>query len=299
MTVKKIRCIPAVMAIAIITGLYGCGNLGGGGVLFPPTASATIAPTATVTPIPPALSVNGTDISLQEFNAELARYQQAQSSLGKTSSLEDARKAVQNDMVDTLLLSQGAETYGFAVDDATLQSRIDRLTSEVGGADALSAWESSHGYTDTDFRSTLRHQIEAAWMRDHVIASVPKTAEQVHVKQILLYNSTDAQQVLGQLQAGASFDTLANRYNPLTNGDLGWFPRRYLPDAAIEEAAFALQVGQYSAVIQDETGYHILYLVERDPAHQLSPDALLTLQTLALTDWLTQRRNESTIIITP
>ena len=92
-------------------------------------------------------------------------------------------------------------------------------------ADALATWESAHGYTDADFRSALRRQIAAAWMRDRITASVPATAEQVHVKQILLYNASDAQQVLANLQAGTAFDDLAAQYDPVTKGDLGWFPR--------------------------------------------------------------------------
>lgn len=253
----------------------------------------------TATPIPPAVIVNGEEISQVEFDAELARYQQTQVSLGNTVILDAARQAVLNDMVDTLLLAQAASTYGFSVNDATVQGRIDDLVSQVGGADALATWESTHGYTDAEFRSSLHVQILAAWMRDRVVASVPSTAEQVHVKQILLYNASDAQQVLGELQAGTAFDDLAAQYDSVTKGDLGWFPRGYLADMAIEEAAFALQPGKYSDVIQDETGYHILYLVESDPARQLSPDALLTLQAHALQDWLTQRRKESTILFAP
>jgi peptidyl-prolyl cis-trans isomerase C len=219
--------------------------------------------------------------------------------MGNTVSPETARQAVMTDMVDTLLLAQGASTYGYSVDDAALQSRIDNLISQVGGADALKAWESAHSYTDVDFRSDLRRQIAASWMRDRVTASVPATADQVHVKQILLYNASDAQQALGDLQSGTTFDDLAAQYDSVTGGDLGWFPQGYLPDPAIETAAFALQPGQYSAVIQDETGFHILYLVERDPARPLSPDALLTLQARALQDWLAQRRKESTITYAP
>ncbi len=75
--------------------------------------------------------------------------------------------------------------------------------------------------------------------------------------------------------------------------------RGYLSSKVIEDAAFALQPGKHGAVIQDETGYHILYLVERDPARLLSPDALLTLQEHAVQNWLSQRRNESTILFAP
>jgi parvulin-like peptidyl-prolyl isomerase len=261
-----------------------------------PTLTLTTIPTPTETPVPLAASVNGEGITAAEFEAELARYQAAQASLGNTVSLETATQTVLNEMIDTLLLEQGAAASGFVVDEATVQSRIDTLAAQVGGPDTLAAWEAAHGYTDADFRSGLRLQIAAAWMRDQIAASIPNTAEQVHVKQILFYNAGDAQQALGLLQAGSNFDDLAAQYDPVTKGELGWFPRGYLPSAAIEEAAFALQPGQYSAIIQDETGYHILYVVERDPTRLLSPDALLTLQERAVQSWLTQRRNESTIL---
>lgn len=264
-----------------------------------PTPTPTPIPTPTETPIPLAASVNGESITTAEFEVELARYQQAQANLGNTVSLETATQAVLNDMIDTVLLAQAAAAYGLVVDDATVQSRVDALAAQVGGPDALAAWESAHGYTDADFRSALRRQIAAAWMRDQIAASVSSTAEQVHVKQILLYNADDAQQALGFLQAGWNFDDLAARYDPVTKGELGWFPRGYLPAPAIEDAAYALQPGLYSAIVQDETGYHILYVVERDPARLLSPDALLTLQERAVQSWLTQRRNESTILIEP
>jgi peptidyl-prolyl cis-trans isomerase C len=136
-------------------------------------------------------------------------------------------------------------------------------------------------------------------MRDQIAASVPTTAEQVHVKQILLYNSEEAQQALGYLQAGADFNDLAAQYDPVTKGELGWFPRGYLLEPALEEAAFALQPGQYSGVVQTQAGFHILYMVERSPDRPLSPDALLALQQRAISDWLAQQRSTSTIQFEP
>jgi peptidyl-prolyl cis-trans isomerase C len=285
------------IAFLFALALAACGvDLGPAPTLTP---TPTLIPTPTETPVPLAVSINGEGITAAEFEAELARYQQAQASQGNTVSLETATQTVLNDMIDIVVLAQGAAASGLVVDEATVQSRVDNLSGQVGGTDALAAWESAHGYTDADFRSGLRRQIAAAWMRDQIIASVSSTAEQVHVKQILLYNAEDAQQALGFLQAGWNFDDLAAQYDPVTKGELGWFPRGYLPAQAIEDAAFALQPGQYSAIVQDETGDHILYVVERDPARLLSPDALLTLQERAVQSWLTQRRNESTILFAP
>ena len=264
-----------------------------------PTATPTPTSMPTITPIPLEVSVNGEGITVAEFEAELARYQQAQTALGNAVSLKIATQTVMEDLINTLLLAQGAAANSQAVDDAAVQSRIDALAAQIGGPAALTAWQSAHGYTEVDFRSDLRRQMAAARMRDQIAASVPSTAEQVHVKQILLYNSDAAQQALGYLKAGWNFDDLAAQYDPVTKGELGWFPRGYLPESAIEQAAFALQAGQFSDVIQTRAGYHILFVVERDPAHPLSPDALLTLQERAIQDWLTQQRNESTILFAP
>jgi peptidyl-prolyl cis-trans isomerase C len=264
-----------------------------------PVPTITILPTVSATSIPPAISVNGEDISTAEFQAELARYQHAQNALGNIVSQEAATLSVRNELVDSLLLEQGAAVKNYVVDDATLQARVDALAVQVGGPDVLAAWETAHGYTDADFRSGLRRQMAAAWMRDQIAASVPVTAEQVHIKQILLYNEPEAQNDLGLLQAGADFNTLAAENDPVAKGELGWFPHGYLPSQAIEDAAFTLQPGQFSAIIKDDTGYHILFLVELDPSHQLSPDALLTLQQHAVQSWLTQRLEQSTILFAP
>jgi parvulin-like peptidyl-prolyl isomerase len=285
----------SILTVPLVFALVACGQ-----DLTPiivPTL--TFIPSPTATPVPPAISVNGEGISTADFQAELARYQHAQVALGNAVTQENATQAVKNDLVDTLLLEQGAASLNFAVDDATVQARVDALAAQVGGMDALATWEAAHGYSDAAFRSELHLEIAAAWMRDQLTTSVPGTAEQVHVKQILLYNEGEAQQVLGLLQAGGNFSDLAAKYDPVAKGELGWFPRGYLPSKAIEDAAFALQLGQYSPIIKDETGYHILYLVERDPAHLLSPDALMTLQENAVQSWLTQQREQSKIFFAP
>src|SRR5450759_4018995 len=113
-----------------------------------PVPTITILPTVSATSVPPAISVNGEAISMAEFQAELARFQQAQTALGDTVSQEAAVQAVRNDLVDTLLLEQGAASKNFVVDDTTLQARVDALAAQVGGVDALAAWETAHGYTD-------------------------------------------------------------------------------------------------------------------------------------------------------
>lgn len=264
----------------------------------PPSSTFTAsAPTATLPPM--ALTVNGDGISLDEFNAELARYQAAQTALGKPVTQEQAVTSVTDDLIAQLLLAQGAKEAGFTLDAPALQTRIEALSAKLGGADKLTVWQQAHGYTDESFRVALMRQAAAAWMRDKIISAVPSTAEQVHVRQILLYNQANAQKYWNLLEAGSKFDTIALQVDPVTRGDIGWIPRGYLSEKPVEDAAFALEPNKYSAIIQDKVGFHILELIEHQADRPLSPDQKLTLQAHALSNWVADHRQKSSIVIAP
>ena len=259
------------------------------------------SPEPTLTPIPPtptpvplAAVVNGEGITLAEYQAELARFDAASPITG-TNIATTTQTVVLNDLIDQTLLAQAATENGYNVDHDLLQSRIDALTTQIGGLQALESWQAAHGYSEGEFETALKRSISAAWMRDQIIAAVPETADQVHVMQILVPGKAEADTVYASLQSGKDFLDVATTYDPLTNGDLGWFPRGYLSAKLIEETAFGLQPGQYSAVVQTDIGFHILYLVERDPQHELQPDASRALQVKALQDWISERRNQSAI----
>jgi parvulin-like peptidyl-prolyl isomerase len=242
--------------------------------------------------------VNGEYILIPEFQSELDRYKSAQTALGVTFTEDDANRTVLEDMIAQTLLAQSARAENFQVTESDLKARIDALANQIGGADALSAWESAHGYDAISFQVALKRSAEAAWMRDKIIADVPKVVEQIHVRQILTYNEADARVAYEQLKAGSDFDELAALYDPITLGELGWIPRGYLLDAKADEAVFALPASAYSDVITTEAGFHIFKALDRGD-HVLSPDALLVMQELALKKWLDQKRATSNVVLAP
>lgn len=294
---KKFIWIALTVLLAL--GLSACASDSA-----PEPVSSTPEPTFTPAPptptsAPMALTVNGEGITVTEFEAEVQRYLAAQTALGKPVDEAAARNVVAEDFIAQLLLAQGARANGFTLDDAALQARVESLAAQVGGAEALSAWQQAHGYSDQAFRSALRRVAEAAWMRDKIVTSISSTVEQVHVQQILLYNQDTAQSFLLQLNGGADFDELALRADPLTRGDLGWVPRGYLLNPQIEEAAFRLEVGQYSEVIATEVGFHIVKVLARDPARPLSPDAYLALQERTLKRWVEEQKQFANVTVAP
>jgi peptidyl-prolyl cis-trans isomerase C len=294
---SKPRLFLTQIILLLALGLSACAPFLTASTPTPQAPTATPMP-PTATPPPAAATVNGEIVTLAEFQAELQRYKSAQTALGKTVSDADANKIVLEDLIAQFLLAQAARDAKFELTETNLKSRIDALATQIGGAEALSAWRSAHGYDAAAFQIALKRAAEAAWMRDKIIAEVPKTMEQVHLRQILTYNEAKVSAALEELKAGKDFDVIAARFDPITLGELGWTPRGYLLNAKANDAALALQVGAYSDVIATNAGFHIFKVIERG-VHPLTPDALLTMQELALKNWLAERRAKSAVVLAP
>jgi len=292
----KPRAFPSqlilVWLILIIT-LTSCS----GSADSPPTGTATpVPPTRTPfppspTPIPTAAVVNGELITLAAYQEELARYQAA----FNRDLTEEDRQIVLQDMIYQTLLAQGAAAEGFQVSEEELDQRLSNLET---GSLSLQDWLADNGYTEESFRANLKRSLEAAWMRDQILAEVPTKAEQIRAQQILFYERNLAESVDDTIRSGANFDQLAAQYDPQTRGDLGWFPRGYLTLPALDEILFALEGGDITEIIETEIGYHIIKIIEKDQDRPLDPAVRLVLQEQALQDWLDRRWKLSTIEIT-
>jgi len=255
-----------------------------------PTATPTLsAPTST--PEPAAAVVNGERIPLAWFENEVDRYLIAQEALGQSDvDSAAAQKIVLDDLIDSVLLAQAAREAGPGVTDAEVQARIDALSAE----EDLTAWMADWGYTETDLFDSLKFQMLAGLQREEIIDSVPETADQVEIRQVFAYTEVGANNALVSLKSGRDFDEVAFTYDPITGGYLGWVPRGYLLFPAVEDAAFNLQVGAFSEIIESEIGFHIVKVLARED-RSLTYDARLRLQRQALHDWLAEKRDSSLI----
>ena len=257
-----------------------------------PTVTSTPAP-PTATPVPAAAIVNGEVIPLAMFEDKVARYLAAQEAAG--TPVEDeaaARQMVLNDLVDQVLLAQGAAENGLSVSEQAVRARLDALADEVD----LAAWMAAWGYTEDDLFQSLRMQLTAAAQRDRIAESIPGEIEQVELQQVFAYTEEGAKSALVSLNSGRDFDDVAFTYDPTTGGYLGWVPRGYLLIPAVEDAAFSLEIGAYSEIIESDIGYHIVMVLARE-TRPLSYDARTTLQRQAVRDWIAERRQDATIEI--
>lgn len=264
------------------------------------SASSTELPTPVqVTPTQPVpvAVVNGEEIPEDIYTIRLAQYNAAQAESGTLLASEGVEQIVLDDLMDRLLLAQGARTTGFVLDEATLDQRLNAVIEQAGGQEAFDDWIAAQGYTAEQFRRDLALEIEAGWMRTQITDAVPLNAEQVEARQILLTDSFQAERLLGQLQGGTPFEQVVANNDPQELGYLGWFPRGYLLQPEVEEAAFSLQPGEFSQVVETSLGFHLIEVLARDPDRVLSPQARLALQMKVLEEWLATQQAQSTIEI--
>jgi peptidyl-prolyl cis-trans isomerase C len=247
-----------------------------------------VPPTGTSAPL--AALVNGEGILLEDYQLEVTLYQSA---VGTSLATKD-KQFVLDDLIDQVLLAQAAVEAGFEVDEAMIQQRIEELGI---GEQALSDWKTEYGYSEAGFSRAMKRAIASAWMRDQLIAEVPQTSEQVHARQILLYTQEEAEAVYIQLQTGAEFGSIAAEYDPITRGELGWFPRGYLTVSELDDVLFSLEPGEYSEVIETMLGFHIVQVLEHQADYPLSVNAYQVVQLQSLAQWLDDRRGQSEIIL--
>ncbi len=271
-------------------------------------ATPTPEPTATATTEPVAAIVNGTPISLEAYEHQVDRYEASMVAAGEDLDKPEGQQAaaqgrqwVLSLMIEQVLIEQAAAEQGVTVTDDELQETIDSLRDEIGDED-FNAWLEKEGMSLEQMRARLRSDMIATKMANMIAESVPQTADHVHARHILLATREEAERILNQLEAGGDFATLAREYsNDVSTrdvgGDLGFFPPGVLTSDAVEVAAFALQPGQISEVVESALGFHVVQVVERVPDQDVSPENLRLLRDQAVRGWLNELRESADIQI--
>jgi len=274
-----------------------------GGVQFKPI---TDSPTSTAPAAESFIArVNGQPISRTEFEKRVQQFQEAELENGLSSNQTPERigqiqQQVLDGLIDQAIIEQAAQAQGVIVSDARLEQKITEM--KAGQAEAeFQAWLALNSFTEVEFRDLLRSQLIAADLFTHIVAQAPTTTEQVHARQILVTDSTQAQTVLERLQAGENFADLAQQISEDENsrvngGDLGWFPRGiHIVPPQVENVAFSLEPSQLSPVIESVLGYHIIKVELKDPNRPLTPQQLQMMQSRIFNEWLAQQRASAQI----
>jgi parvulin-like peptidyl-prolyl isomerase len=156
------------------------------------------------------------------------------------------------------------------------------------------------GMDEAEFRERVRSELYVQQVRNAVMADVPDTEEQVHLQQIVLDDQQKAIDTLARLLRGEFWSTVCAEVSidaatKANSGDIGWVSLEE-PPTEIEKAAFALQKGDISQVLQTGANTWVILKVVDRGERAMNPDKYATLQNAAYQTWLNGILSDTTVV---
>ncbi len=222
---------------------------------------------------------------------------------GEEASLEDYREVL-DQLISSELLYQEALARGYGLPEEELEARLAAIRSRFDSEEAYLASLSEPDLTPADVRRALGRDLAVKrYLEAEVIGEVSVTEEQAreyfeeHQEEIRADRDVRARHILipldgtvpaplrlaareklegirRQVLEGADFAELARQHSgdpgsaPL-GGELGWISRgNTVP--AFEEAAFRLEIGETSEIVESAFGLHLIQVTEERPGRPVS-----------------------------
>jgi peptidyl-prolyl cis-trans isomerase C len=257
----------------------------------PSAAAPTVNPTV--------LTVNGQAVYAAEISLMMQNIQGYLKSQGREATEDEIVQVATQRIVEQKLLAQEAQRFGVKPDEQRIAQMMELTERQAGGRDQLDSVLAKGGSNRAQLEQMFREmELGRALIAQQIQPTVEvsdqeiqdfynehpqdfQRAEQVHARHILIKADPaadeqtrtiarmKADQVHQRVANGEDFATLAKELSEdstaAQGGDLGFFEKgRMVP--AFADAAFALQPGQISPVVETQFGYHVIKVEERRPA---------------------------------
>ncbi len=255
-------------------------------------------------------SVNGVVISQQKFDSAMRGVEAQFSRTGRspsTSELAQVKKGVLNNLIAGELLYQESKSQGIKPDPKASDERFEAMKKQFPSEDQFKTWLSSVNLSEATLRTqierdqAIRQLIETKFAQkitvsdeeikayyDNNLNSFKKPA-QVRASHILIKVEPQAEEsqktearkklemIQGKLKKGEEFDALAKEYSEgpssTKGGDLGYFGRKQMVKP-FEDAAFALNPGEVSGIVETQFGYHLIKVADKTNETTVSYDEI-------------------------
>lgn len=285
-TLKNIKKIVAILAISMFAiGTTGCNMIAKTeqGILNSPVAK-----------------VNDDTITRKQLDDKMASIiAQLKSQYGSdyatnseaVAALKQQKQKMLDQMVTETLVMQQAKAKNLIPKDSELNKEITSQFNQIKAKTVAQGQDwattlSQAGYTETSLKSEIKIQIitndvvndltKKTKITDKQIEDYYNThqstyAEQpdkVHFAHILVATEAEAKSIKDQLDKGADFAALAKQYSTdgskTNGGDLGEVEQLNSGlDATFLKAGLALKVGEVSAPVHTQFGWHIIKCVSK------------------------------------
>jgi peptidyl-prolyl cis-trans isomerase C len=247
-------------------------------------------------------TVNGASISQARLDRELSRQEQQLLMQGLAVE-ESQRPAFRREVLDRLinqeLILQESIRLGYTAAPEDLEAQIEAIRGQFPDQESFLQSLAQWSFTEESLKEEIARGLTIQAFIDREINAqisiTPDEAgvyyaehpeqfareEQIRARHILimLEEGADAaaekdardriEEIQQKLQSGEDFSSLAKEFSEGPSaprgGDLGYFGRGQMV-APFEEAAFALSAGGVSDIVRTAYGFHLIELVDRQPA---------------------------------
>lgn len=228
--------------------------------------------------------INGNSITVEEFTAEffpLIKGYHTSLSPQEEKSFTNLKEAFLDQLIEKKLILSNAQAMGITVSEEEVEDAFSYIKKSYpeGGFDEV--------VHDEDSLSQWKEKLYQRLVIEKVISRVSQTtapidedvlrkyyqghrsefevSDQVRVRQIVVKERKDAENILRMLKQGKSFEDLARRHSigpeAEQGGDLEFFGRGDMPEEF--DVVFALKEGELSDIVQSPYGYHIFQVVSK------------------------------------
>lgn len=248
---------------------------------------------------PKVITVNGQPVYAAEISLMMQNVQGFLKSQGREASEEEIVQVATQRIVEQKLLAQEGLRFGVKPDEQRITQMMQLTERQAGGRDKLEGILAKGGSNLAQLEQMFREmELGRAFIAQQIQPTIEVSEqeisnfytehpqdfmreEQVRARHILVEADASAdeptraaarskaEQARQRALAGEDFAALATELSDdasaAQGGDLGFFEKgRMVP--AFADAAFALQPGEISAVVETQFGYHVIKVEERRPA---------------------------------
>jgi len=251
-----------------------------------------------------AIQVEEKNFRLDYFSNRLKMYVGQSGGQGTDPSQQiTALTSVSAQIIGEEIVRRFADEMKVSVSDEELKSALATrlgITADDKNFDVVFQQELERSrLTEKDYRDMVRASLLADKVRAELSAKIPKTAESVRYRQILVSAQDAAQQIRDQLAGGADFAALAKEKSLDTEtkdsgGDAGWTPRGAL-DPSFEELVFALEPKELTNIPVTQ-GVYVVEMLEKSADRAIDESQKGNLGARAFQDWVEEKKKSLKIV---
>ncbi len=251
-------------------------------------------------------TVNGKPISREEFNREVEnikmRFTQSGQALN-SAQIMALRVRVLENLINRELLYQESRKKGIEVSKKEVEAKMEEVKKRFPSQEQYNSALKRAGMTEEIVRYQLAMALAIEKYVEQEFGKKAKVTEedarkfydshpdefsqpeQVRASHILIKVAPDAdkvkkekalkkiKEVQQKAKKGEDFSELAKKYSEgpsaARGGDLGFFPRGKMVKA-FEEAAFSLEKGEISDIVETPFGYHVIKVTDKKKQGKIS-----------------------------